>query len=97
MKSGFSGGLFRHGGPEHLQERLEMAASGADVADRDAERVPAPVQVCKRGPVVGPEPDPVVVIAFQLVCVLVLERIIVIQSRKLKDGAKVTYDKEVTK
>src|SRR5512143_3479338 len=40
--SGFSGGLRRHGLPEHLQERLEMPALGADVADRDAQRVPAP-------------------------------------------------------
>src|ERR1039458_9204478 len=42
MKSGFSGRLRGHGVPEHLQERLEMAALGADVSDRDAERVPAP-------------------------------------------------------
>src|ERR1039457_595564 len=42
MKSRFSGGLCGHGVPEHLQERLEMAALGSDVSDRDAERVPAP-------------------------------------------------------
>src|ERR1039457_7691700 len=42
MKSGFSGRLRDHGVPEHLQEHLEMAAFGADVSDRDAERVPAP-------------------------------------------------------